>query len=64
MSISQLLCKTETWQPEPQRILVESTPVEKRQKLSMNKITLESIQDCTWEDLLGLSFTTKEEFQD
>jgi len=60
MNTTQILCNKERWQPEPQRIPVERTPVEERRKLSVNK-TSESIQDCTWEDLRGLSFVFGEE---
>ena len=48
------------WQPEPQTNMVERIPVEERRKLSINKETLEPIQDCTWEDLRGLSFVFEE----
>ena len=48
------------WQPEPQTSMVKRIPVEERRKLSINKDTLESIQDCTWEDLRGLSFVFEE----
>jgi len=61
MSTTQTLCKSEMWQPEPQRILVESIPVEERRKLSISKEALESIHDCTWEDLRGLAFAFDEE---
>jgi len=61
ISTTQTLCNTEKWQPEPQRILVERTPVEERRKLSINKESLDSIRDCTWEELRGLSFVFDEE---
>jgi len=62
MSTTQLLCKTETWQPEPQIILVERTPVEERKKLPLNMVELDSIKDCTWNDLQGLSLGFEEEW--
>ncbi|MDH3617249.1 MAG: hypothetical protein OEM89_00830 [Nitrosopumilus sp.] len=46
MNTTQTLLKTEMWQPEPQRNLVERTPVEEGTKLSLNQFT--------WEDLRGL----------
>ena len=61
MSTTQTLCNTEIWQPEPQKILVERTPVEERRKLSVNKGVLESIRECTWNDLRGLSFVFDED---
>ncbi|MDH3657206.1 MAG: hypothetical protein OEM77_03625 [Nitrosopumilus sp.] len=60
MSTTQIICKSEMWQPEPQTNMVERIPLEERRKLSINKETLESIQDCTWEDLRGLSFVFEE----
>jgi len=61
MSATQILHKTEMWQPEPQKNLVESISVEKGEKLSINKETLESIQGYSWEDLRGLTFVFDEE---
>ena len=55
MSTTQTLCKTEMWQPEPQMNLVGSIPVEERIKLSVDRVSLPLIQDCTWEDFRGLS---------
>ena len=55
MSTTQTLCKIEMWQPEPQTNLVGSIPVEERTKLSIDKTSIQSIQDYTWEDLRGLS---------
>ena len=62
MSTTQLLCKTGTWQSEPQRILVERTPVEEREKLPLNRIELESIKGNSWADLQGLSLGFEEEW--
>ena len=55
MSTTQILCKTEMWQPEPQTNLVERIPVEERVKLSLDKLPIQTIQDYTWEDFRGLS---------
>lgn len=44
------------WQPEPQRNMVESMPVEERRKLSDSEKTSNLFYDCTWKDLRGLSF--------
>ena len=55
MSTTQILCKTEMWQPEPQTNLVERIPVEERVKLSRDKLPIQTIQDYTWEDFRGLS---------
>lgn len=60
MSTTLIWSQNEPRQLEPQRILVESTPVKESKKLSANINALESIQDCTWEDLRGLVFTLKE----
>jgi len=46
MSTTQVFCKTDMWQPEPQRNLVESIPVEEGRKLYHKQ--------TTWEDLRGL----------
>ena len=61
MSTTQTLCKKEMWQPEPQTNLVGSMPVEERIKLSLDRISLQSIQDCTWEDFRGLSLFEEED---
>ena len=53
MRTTQNVCLTYSGQPEPQKILVGSTPVEEGKKLST--IAIESFRDCTWEDLRGLS---------
>ena len=55
MSTTQILCKTEMWQPEPQTNLVERIPVEERVKLSFDELPIQTIQDYTWEDFRGLS---------
>lgn len=55
MSTTQSLCN-EMWQPEPQRNMVESMPVEERRKLSDSEKTSNLFYDCTWKDLRGLSF--------
>ena len=60
MSTTQILCSPENWQLEPSKNLVEDIPVEERKKLSENQKLLESIQDCNWEDLRGLSFVFEE----
>ena len=62
MSTTQTVCKTEIWQPEPKTNLVERLPIEERRKLSINKEALKSVQDCTWEDLRGLSFVFEEDW--
>jgi len=62
MSTTQIICETEMWQPEPQRILVQRIPVEERRKLVIDKKILESVQDCTWKDLRGLSLGFDEEW--
>jgi len=46
MSTTQVFCKTDMWQPEPQRNLVQSIPVEEGRKLCKNQMT--------WEDLQGI----------
>ena len=61
MSTTQVIYKTETWQPKPQRNLVESIPVEEGRKLSIHNEKLKSVQGFTWEDLRGLSFGLEEE---
>jgi len=55
------ICKTETWQPEPTKIRVESIPVEEGRKLSTHIEMPKSVQVYTWEDLRGLSFGFEEE---
>lgn len=60
MSTTLTISRCEIRQLEPQKTLVERTPVEERRKLSVNKVP-ESIQDCTWEDLRGLFFVFDEE---
>jgi hypothetical protein len=62
MSTTQTLCNAGKWQLEPQKILVERTPVEERKKLSINRDAIELIQDCTWEDLRGLSIGFDEDW--
>ena len=62
MSTTQIICKAEMWQPEPQKTLVERTPVEERRKLVIDKKILESVQGHTWEDLRGLSSGFEEEW--
>ena len=62
MSTTQTLCKTEMWQPEPQTNLVGSIPVEERTKLSLDRTSLQSIQDYTWEDFRGLSLFDEEDW--
>lgn len=62
MSTTQSLCNTGKWQLEPKKILVERTPVEERAKLSINRVALELIQDCTWEDLRGTSLGFEEDW--
>ena len=60
MSTTQRLFK-ETWHPKPQNNLVGSKPVKTRGKLSLNNGEMYSFQNCTWEDLRGLSFVLDEE---
>ena len=62
MSTTQTLCKTEMWQPEPQMNLVGSIPVEERTKLSLDRTSIQSIQDYTWEDFRGLSLFEEEDW--
>ena len=62
MSTTQTLCTTEMWQPEPQTNLVGSTPVEERTKLSVDRTSLQSIQDYTWEDFRGLPLFEEEDW--
>ncbi|MDH3618056.1 MAG: hypothetical protein OEM89_04965 [Nitrosopumilus sp.] len=62
MSTIQVIYKTETRQPEPAKILVESIPVEEGRKLSRHNEIPKSIPDCTWEDLRGLSLGLEEEW--
>lgn len=61
MSITLTWSQNEARQLEPQRIRVKSIPVKESRKLSANNSILESIQDCIWEDLRGLTFTLKED---
>ena len=61
MSTTQTFCKTEMWQPEPTKNLVERIPVEEGRKRSTFNEKQKSVQGCTWEDLRGLSFGFKEE---
>ena len=60
MSTTQSICSTDMWQPEPQRSLVGSTPVEEGQKLSINNLGMQSLKDYTWENLRGGSLTEEE----
>ena len=53
MSTTQILYKSETWQPEPQNNLVKSIPVRKGGKLE--DIKYEQIPDYSWIDYTGLS---------
>jgi hypothetical protein len=46
-------CIQTTRQPEPTKILVESTPVKEEIKLSMNN---------SWEDLRGLTWVSHEDW--
>ncbi len=46
-------CIQTTWQPEPTKILVESTPVKERGKLLMNN---------SWEDIRGLAWIFQEDW--
>ena len=62
MSTTQTLCNTEKWQLEPKKILVERTPVKDRKKLSINRNAFELIQDCSWNDLRGLSIGFEEDW--
>lgn len=62
MSTTQSLCNTGKGQLEPNKIMVERTPVEERTKLSINRVALELIQDCTWEDLRGASLGFEEDW--
>jgi hypothetical protein len=45
----------ETRQPEPQKILVESNPVEEGKKL-------EILAELSWEDLRGLTWILKDDY--
>lgn len=63
MNITLTWSQNETRQLEPQRILVESIPVKESKKLSAKNSALESVQDCTWEDLRGLTFILKEDWR-
>ncbi|MDH3617251.1 MAG: hypothetical protein OEM89_00840 [Nitrosopumilus sp.] len=62
MNTTQTLLKTEMWQPEPQRNLVERTPVEEGTKLPIANGELKLIQEYSWEDLRGLSLGFDEEW--
>ena len=62
MGTTQLLCRAETRQPEPQRIPVERAPVEERKKLSISKEEFELIKNDSWEYLRGLSLTNEEDW--
>lgn len=42
--------------------MVERTPIEESKKLSINRNALELIQDCSWEDLRGLSLGFDEDW--
>lgn len=63
MSTTLTWSQNETRQLEPQRILVESMPVKESKKLSANSKVLESMQDCAWEDLRGLTFMFEEDWR-
>jgi len=62
MSTTQTLCNTGKWQLEPKKTVVERTPIEESKKLSINRNALELIQDCSWEDLRGLSLGFDEDW--
>jgi len=62
MSTTQVFCKTDMWQPEPQRNLVQSIPVEEGRKLLINNETRNLIQNYTWEELRGLSLGFEEDW--